>query len=247
MKRVLEKMRIFKADLHIHSCLSPCAELGISPRAIVEKSLSKGLDIIAICDHNSAENVGAAIRVGKKKGIYVIPGLEICSKEEVHILALFGREEDALKMQEIVYQNLKGTNRPEIFGDQIIANENDEIEGFNEKLLIGAVQLDIYDIEKLIHDLHGICIFAHVDRPSFSIISQLGFIPEGFNADAIEVTSSFINKEIEDLIRGYPVIYSSDAHFLKDIGKRYTNFLLNDPNFDEVYMALKGANGRKII
>ncbi len=239
-------MRVFKADLHIHSCLSPCGDIDMSPRAIVRQGLKKGLDIIAICDHNSAENVGAAIRAGKMAGIHVIPGLEICSKEEVHMLALFRNEEDALMMQDIVYNNLKGTNRPEIFGDQVVANEYDEVEGFNERLLIGATQLNIYEIEDAIHRLNGICVLSHVDRPSYSIISQLGFIPKDLNADAVEISSK-IKNGLRSLIHGYSILYSSDAHFLRDIGKRYTKFLISSPDLIEIHMALKEEMGRKVL
>ena len=119
-------MKRFKADLHIHSCLSPCGDLDMSPRAIVEKSLERGIEIIALCDHNSAENVGAAIRAGNQKGLCVLPGMEINSREEVHTLAIFDTEEGALRMQELIYGYLRGTNRPELFGDQVVANEFDE-------------------------------------------------------------------------------------------------------------------------
>jgi len=240
-------MRIFKADLHIHSCLSPCAELDMSPRSIINACYNEALDIIAICDHNSAENVGAVIRAGNIKGVHVIPGLEICSREEVHILGLFKSEKDALRMQEIIYNHLPGINRPEIFGDQVIVNEYDEVKGFSEKLLIGATQLSIYEIEREIHKLNGVCILSHVDKPSYSIISQLGFIPRDFKADAIEISFPLDNKYIDPFINYYPVIYSSDAHFLRDIGKKYTKFLLSEPNLNEIYMALKEIEGRRIL
>ncbi len=239
-------LKTFKADLHIHSCLSPCGNIDMSPSAIVDESLKKGLDIIAICDHNSAENVGAALRAGKNAGLHVIPGLEICSREEVHMLALFENEEDALKMQDIVYQNLKGTNRPEIFGDQIVANEYDEVERFNERLLIGASQLNIYEIENAIHGLKGVCILSHVNKPSYSIISQLGFIPQDLNVDAIEVCSQ-IQEDYAHFVREYPVVHSSDAHFLEDIGKRYTVFLMDKAELREIQMALRKKMGRRIL
>ena len=154
-------MIILKADLHIHTCLSPCGDLDMTPKAIVENSLEKGLDIIAVCDHNSAENVEATIRIGLKKGIKVLPGLEICSREEVHSLAIFESAGQALQMQEIVYDHLKGTNRPEFFGDQVVANEFDEVEGFNDHLLIGASGLGLIDIIDNVHKLGGISIASH--------------------------------------------------------------------------------------
>ena len=239
-------MKIFKADLHIHSCLSPCGDLDMSPKAIVKESKKKDLDIIAICDHNSAENVSAVVRAGKEAGICVIPGLEICSKEEVHLIALFNDEMDALKMQDVIYRNLEGTNRPEIFGDQIVANEYDEVEGINDRLLIGATHLNIYEIEDTIHRLKGICILSHVDRPSYSVFSQLGFIPEDLKVDAIEISRE-IQGRVKSLVHKYPIIHSSDAHFLNDIGRKYTEFYMEKAEFREIGMALRGEMGRRIL
>jgi PHP family Zn ribbon phosphoesterase len=242
-------MKIFKADLHIHSCLSPCADLDMSPRAIVNMSLARGIDIIAVCDHNSAENVGAAMRAGAKRGLFVFPGMEICSREEVHTIALFETVKQAIKMQEIVYRRLTGTNRPEVFGDQVVVNEFDEVEGFNDRMLIGATQLALLDVVKDIRRLGGLSIASHVDRPSFSILGQLGFIPAGLDIDALEI-SRHIKKELAPELppgaRDFPIVTSSDAHFLDDIGIPCTSFLLESPSLDEIRMALKGKCGRRI-
>lgn len=242
-------MRTFKADLHIHTCLSPCADLDMSPKGIVAKSLEKGLDIIAICDHNSAENAGAVIRAGALEGLYVLPGMEINSREEVHIIAIFDNEEQAMAMQEIVYNNLKGTNRPEIFGDQIVANEFDEVEGFNDRMLIGAVQLRLEDIVGHVQNLGGLSIASHVDRPSYSITSQLGFIPPGLELDGLEIAKpgekpAVLNSVLKE--SRLPVLTSSDAHFARDIGEKYTCFLLESPSLDEIGMALKSESGRRL-
>ena len=144
-------LKKFKADLHIHSCLSPCGDWDMSPRRIIQKSLEGGLDLIAICDHNTVENAGVAMREGEKQGVPVLPGMEVCSKEEVHILAIFQDLDPARKMQSYVYANLPGENKPEVFGCQVIANENDEVLGENPRLLIGATRLGLYDIVKKTH------------------------------------------------------------------------------------------------
>lgn len=241
-------MRAFKSDLHIHSCLSPCADLDMSPKAIVERSLEQGLDIIAVCDHNSAENVAASIRAGKH-GLRVLPGMEICSKEEVHVLAIFETVEQALSMQDIVYKHLKGTNRPELFGDQVIANEFDEVDGFNDRLLIGATSMGVEEIVKETGRFGGLSIASHVDRPSFSILGQLGFIPPDLELDAIEVSDSSRWEAMRHEAIGtekLPVVTSSDAHFLSDIGKVYTLLFLEAPNIEEMRMALSGKSGRKV-
>lgn len=242
-------MKRFKADLHVHSCLSPCGDLDMSPRAIVEKGKAMGLDIIALCDHNTAENVGAAIRAGVQNGLHVFPGMEINSSEEVHTLAIFDSEEQALAMQAVVYKHLKGTNRPELFGDQVIANEFDEIEGFNDRMLIGATQLGLDDIIKEVHRLGGLSIASHVDRPSFSILSQLGFIPPGLAVDALEISRHLNREEAISKIPGVgdsPLVASSDAHFLEDIGQSYSSFFLEVPNVKEIRMALEGKSGRSV-
>ena len=238
-------MKIFKADLHIHTCLSPCADLDMTPKAIVEKSLELGLDIVAICDHNSAENVEAAVRAGIQQKLCVLPGLEINSREEVHILAIFENAEKALHMQETVYRHLKGVNKPEFFGDQVVVNEFDEVEGFNDRLLIGAVDLGLQEIVSEVHRQRGLTIASHVDRPSFSIISQLGFIPPDLKLDGLEVTQD-IGQLDRSTMGKLPLVTSSDAHFLHDVGRAYTPFFLESPNLEEIRLALFGKSGRKV-
>ncbi len=242
-------MRSFKADLHIHTCLSPCGDLDMSPKAVVERSAGKGLDIIAICDHNTAENVEACIRVGMQHGIRVLPGLEINSREEAHTLAIFETPKQALAMQDIVYQHLDGVNRPELFGDQVIANEFDEVEGFNDRLLIGATGIGLQEIVGEVHRLGGLSIASHVDRPSFSILSQLGFIPPDLGLDALEVSHPETWESMGNDtpgIGGLPIVTSSDAHFLTDIGRVYTLFVLYAPDIEEIRKALHGESGRKV-
>jgi PHP family Zn ribbon phosphoesterase len=243
-------VRVFRADLHIHSCLSPCADLDMSPRAIVEKSLESGLDIIAVCDHNSAENVGAVMRAGSQRGIHVIPGMEINSREEVHTLAFFDTEMQALKMQELIYRHLRGTNRPELFGDQVVANEFDEVEGFNDRLLIAATGLALDQVVKEVHRLGGLTIASHVDRPSFSILGQLGFIPPDMELDGLELSRHLSLEEAESKlpeVGGFTLVSFSDAHFLDDIGQRTTSFVLEAPSLTEIRMALREESGRKVV
>lgn len=242
-------LKLFKADMHIHTCLSPCGDWEMSPKKIIEKSLEKNLDIIGICDHNSAENVEAVIKAGAGKRIRVVPGMEICSKEEVHILSVFETTKQALLMQEYVYENLPGKNSPDAFGYQIIADENDEVTGENEKLLIGATSLKLSEIVDKIHSLGGLCIASHVDRPVFGIISQLGFIPPDLPLDGVEIswrmTPSEAMKQMPDIKR-FPFIISSDAHFSDDIGKAVIKFFISEPTLEEIHMALTGKYDRRI-
>ena len=243
-------MKRFKADLHIHSCLSPCGDLDMSPRAIVRKSLEDGLDLIAVCDHNSAENAAAVIRAASEKTLWVLPGMEISSREEVHTLAIFDRVDQVLQMQEWVYSRLRGTNRPELFGDQVVANEFDEVEGFNDRLLIGAVQISLAELVKQVHRLGGLSIASHVDRPSFSILSQLGFVPKDLNLDALEVSVHTDRESARKGIPGvedYALLSFSDAHFLSDVGTASTSFLMEAPRVSEIRLALKEEEGRRVL
>jgi PHP family Zn ribbon phosphoesterase len=245
-------LRIFKADLHIHSCLSPCGDLDMSPRGVVETALEKGLDIIAVADHNTAENVGAVIRAAKRAGgPVVICGLEISTVEEVHVLALFETLDGAVKMQEMVYgQMSRKTNRPEVFGDQVVANEDDEVEGFNDKLLIGATGYELAHLIDTIHGFQGLAVASHLDRESYSLLGQLGFVPPGLELDGYEVSKNGDPELIAAMLpdnEESPIIMNSDAHFIRDIGSGFTEFCLEKPVFGEVAMALKSLNGRKII
>lgn len=205
--------------------------------------------MVALCDHNSAENVEAAIRAGSSMGIHVFPGMEINSREEVHILSIFDDASQALAMQEMVYGSLSGTNRPEFFGDQVIANEFDEIEGFSDRFLLGALSSGIEQIVREIHGLGGLCIASHVDRPSYSILGQLGFVPPEVDLDAVEISDpAWARAEGSAVLEklGLPVLTSSDAHRLSDIGRRVTRFRMEAPTVNEVRLALQGRWGRAL-
>lgn len=240
----------FKGDLHVHTCLSPCGDFSMLPALIIMKAKERDLDIIGICDHNSTENVMAVKKVGTMEGVTVIGGIEITSQEEVHILALFDDDADLLRIQNIVYEHLPGVNDEDAFGEQLIVDEKDEILGFNEKLLIGATTLFLEQVVDIIHQLGGIAIAAHVDRDAFSVIGQLGFIPEGLDVDGLEISP---RNSVEDIrakfpqVNDYPLVSFSDAHYLEDIGKRATSFLIEKPSIEELNKAFREVEGRKIL
>ncbi|MDM8552064.1 PHP-associated domain-containing protein [Desulfobacterales bacterium HSG2] len=243
-------MKHYKADMHIHTCLSPCADWGMSPKGIVERCCEKGLDIIAVCDHNSMDNLYAVMQVGEKWGLKVLPGMEICSKEEVHILGLFSEPEQARAMQKYVYAHLPGENKPDFFGYQVIADENDEVMGENPRLLIGATTLGIREIVEKTHALKGLSIASHVDRPAFGLISQLGFIPPDLPLDGVEVSYRISPRKAQKVIPGIkklPCVTSSDAHYLDDIGRAWTEFIIAAPDFEEICLALQGIRGRRVV
>jgi len=241
-------LKLFKADLHIHTCLSPCTELDMSPSGILNSATSKDIDILGICDHNSTENSRAIINAAQKMDIHIIPGMEVTTQEEVHVLALFDDLESALKLQEYVYKNLPGENDPETFGMQVIVNENEEVLGFNDRLLIGATTLPLDLVLERIHVYDGAAIASHIDREAFSILGQLGFIPENLEVDALEISPRITMAEAEEKYKdNFPILCSSDAHYPDDIGKGFTTFLLKDGTVAEIKKALKNEAGRKLI
>lgn len=241
-------LRSFKADLHIHTCLSPCTELDMSPQGILNAAAGQGIDILGICDHNSSDNSLAIIKAAKNMNITILPGMEVTSQEEVHVLALFDDIANALKLQKRVYENLPGRNDEETFGMQVIVNEKEEVLGFNERLLIGATTIPLDKVVQLIHSLTGMAIASHIDREAFSIIGQLGFIPDNLELDALEISPRVTLAEARKRYpNDYPITCSSDAHYPDDIGKGYTSFLLEAGTVSEIKKALKNENGRKLI
>lgn len=213
-------------DLHIHSALSPCGENEMTPNNIVNMSLIKGLDIIAVTDHNTIENYPAIKSVADKAGIKVIPGIEITSREEVHILAYFHNYEDAKIISDKLYLGLPDIrNRPEIFGEQTIYDELDNPKGSLEKLLINATTFTIKDVIEMVKEVNGIVIPAHVEKKSNGIIGVLGFIPAEYDFEFIELKSrDYENRFIEK----YKKIYNSDAHRLEDISEPENYFDCDD-------------------
>jgi len=237
-----------RADLHIHTCLSPCAELEMSPRAIARQAKIRKIDIIGICDHNSAENAAALIEAAAEMNVTALPGLEVTSVEEVHILALFDDLDAALELQSVIYSQLSGVNDEEAFGMQVVVNAGGEVLRFNQKLLIGATTLSVDRVIRHIHDLDGLAIASHIDRPSFSLISQLGFIPEELPLDALEIspltTIPEARRRFNPLL---PLTTSSDAHTLEEIGRTSTAFQIHRATVTEMRMALENRGGRRII
>ena len=242
-------LRAFRCDLHLHTCLSPCADTTMRPRAIVEKSIAENLDIIAVCDHNASENAKFVVRSAEGKPLIVLPGMEVTSREEVHILALFDTIESLWEIQGIIYDHLAGTNREEFFGYQAIVTDLDEVEGFNDRFLLGATGMSLPEIVDCIHRHGGLAIASHIDRECFSIMSQLGFLDPDIPFDAIEITHQTGTREGRQIypeLSAYPFIESSDAHFIEDIGKGATTMFLERGTIDEIKMAFERRGGRYI-
>lgn len=205
-------------DLHIHSVLSPCGDEDMTPNNIVNMSLLKGLDVIAVTDHNSCGNVRAVMEVADDR-LLVIPGMEVETAEEVHVLCYFPTVEQAEELWEILKAHrLPVKNKPEIFGRQLYMNAEDEIVGEEEYLLVTATALSLNEVFAHAKALGGVAVPAHIDRSSYSVISNLGFLPPELEVGAVEITGANLAAWQEDW-KGYTILSDSDAHYLGDIAE----------------------------
>lgn len=216
----------FYYDLHIHSDLSPCGSSDMTPNNIVNMSYIKGLNIISVTDHNTAGNLPAIVALGEKSGIKVVPGIEVTTKEEVHVLCYFRNLVDGIEFGDIIYSSLPDmANNPVIFGQQNIYNELDEKTGELEKLLLNASSFSIDEVRSLAVSHHGIMVPAHINKKSNSLLGVLGFIPKNLSIDLVEVYDK--TKIDEKYLEGLRILRNSDAHQLVDISEA-KNFLEMD-------------------
>lgn len=244
-------MNTYKADLHIHTILSPCANLEMSPKNIVRAAVDKNIDIIGITDHNSTRQCKIVATEAKKLGLTTYLGVEVTTREEIHCLAYFDSFEKLEKFQEHLDANLPDVkNNPDLFGYQVVVDENEDIVYEEEKLLISALSLGIDKVEELVHQLGGIFIPAHVNKPKDSITSQLGFIPSKLKADALELTRFISRDNFQNLnpnTKSFTFIYNSDAHQLNTIGESFTALEMESTHFSEFYKALHNLDDRKVV
>ena len=244
-------MKTFRADLHIHTVLSPCGSLEMSPGRIVDEALLKGIDIIGITDHNTTRHCRLVSDLAARKGIFVLKGAEVTTREEVHCLVFFENTEKLLLLQNYIDSNLPDVwNDPVLFGDQVEVDEDENIIYTEHRMLLNATSVTIDDLGKFVHDNGGLFIPAHIDRMKNSIFSQLGFLPEGLNADALEVSAGPNAGKFLSAHPGlsvFSLITSSDAHFPERIGTTCTFLELEEASFTEIRLALKGENGRRIL
>ncbi len=220
------------------------------PRAVVERARAAGLDIIAVTDHNSAENAAAVAEAAGGTGLTVLPGLELASEEEAHILGLFEAGMDLGPLLAAVYENLPDVpSKRSFIKDQVIVDAEDGVTGFNPRCLIGATRFTVYEAVRLIHRHGGLAIASHVDREAFSIISQLGFIPPDLDLDAVEVSPLIAYDQARTAfgpLSTHPLVRFSDAHRPEEIGRATMEFLLAGPTLGEIRKALAGREGREV-
>ena len=215
----------------------------MSPRRIVRRAVELGLDLLGICDHNACGNVPALRGAAKDAPLAILGGMEITSQEEVHLLAYFDDDGDLFAVQKELHAHLEDAGDDRWRDEQVLASAEDEVEGFHPKLLIGAVQLSLEKLVEMIHGHGGLVVASHIDREGFGIIGQLGFIPPGLALDAVEMVDP-----AGPLRAGtnLPVMVSSDAHRLEDLGCRTTRFTLQAPTVGEIRQALRSTAGRRM-
>jgi len=241
-------MQLISMDFHIHSLLSPCGGDEMTPPNIIEKAKKVGLDALVITDHNTAENQEAFLQCGKRLNIKFLAGMEVQSREDVHIVCIFDTLEQVLEWQEIVYNYLpKMENKKEIFGNQEIVDWQGNVIKENSRLLLTATNISIDEIVSKVNKIGGITIPAHIDRIAFSLWTNLGFIPDNLGFLGIELTPH-LPRKIEQISfikeKGLGVVVSSDAHWLSQIAGPHTWAYLEEFSVSELKLALKGEKGR---
>ncbi len=213
-----------KYDLHIHTALSPCALEEMTPNNIVNMSLINELDVIAIVDHNSCGNSRPIMELAQDKDLTVIPGMEVETREEIHVVCLFAAFDSVYKMQSLVFEHLPALkNKPKVLGHQLLFDCEDECIGEEEKLLSFATDLTYEEVISKTWELGGIAIPAHIDRPSYSVISNLGILPINEKVKVLEISQYADFEAYKKKYPEYLLTQSSDAHELGFIGicKRY--------------------------
>ena len=218
---------VFLADLHIHSVLSPCADRDMLPHCIILEAWEKNINLIAVTDHNACDNVGATVTLGEKFGIWVIPGVEVETREEVHLLSFFPSLSQLHDFNQEIARFLPFIPlSEELWGEEWVIDEEGEIKEKKTNLLVYPLDLSVEQVVEKVRSREGIVIPAHVDRPSYSIISQLGFIPPHLEIKVVELSSNTSEEEAVNKLglAGFRFLHSSDAHSLSQIGSVTTSF-----------------------
>ncbi|MHC1741228.1 MAG: PHP domain-containing protein [Anaerolineaceae bacterium] len=246
---MIEKLHHFRAELHVHTALSPCAEVEMIPPLIVEESLARGISIIAITDHNSTANVQAVQKAAANTALLVLPGMELQTAEEVHSLCIF----ETLAQAEIFQRKIsdllpKIQNQPEHFGEQFVVDETGEFVRREDQLLIISVNISLNLAWKFVNDLGGIFIPAHVNRKAFGLLENLGFVPQDIPIQCLEISRHLLSSEAVKQfpqLAGYTLLKGGDAHRLDELAG-VNEFTLSAPTFDEIKLAIQGLNRRKV-
>lgn len=241
------------ADFHVHTLLSPCAEIEMTPHHIVMRAAEFGIGAVAITDHNASANVAAALESGKRYGIKVFPGMEVECSEEAHLVVLFDALEQLERWQTIVDNHMSGLpNDAEHFGAQFVVDAEDEFVREEERMLLGPLSLSAAEVVERVNGLGGLVIAAHVDRPAYSLLGQLGFIEPGFGFAAAELSAVGWQQgkqaKLQRLCGYLPYVTDSDAHNILDFVQGPKNLLtVEQLTIEELALALKNSGGRNVL
>jgi PHP family Zn ribbon phosphoesterase len=242
-------MRTYLAELHVHTALSPCAEVEMIPPLIVGEALERGIDLIAITDHNASANVQAVQKAAQGSPLTVLPGMELQTQEEVHILCLFDTLEQLNALQSLVNQALPHLeNNIEFFGEQFVVDHTGEFICRERQLLLTSTHLTIEAAFQEVNRLGGLAIPAHVDRKAFGLIANLGFVPPDLPVEALEISRHLDAEQARQIfpqLGSYPLIQSGDAHRLDEL-LGVNAFRLEKPVIAEIRQALHSQAGRSL-
>lgn len=243
-------MKTLLADFHIHTLLSPCAEIEMTPHHIVMRAAQYGVDAVAITDHNASANAAAAVEAAKNYGVKVFPGMEVECREEAHIVVLFDTLEQLAAWQKIVDANMSGLkNNAERFGAQFIVDDDDNFIAEEERMLLGPLKLPAAEVIQKVNAMGGMAIAAHVDRPSYSLLMQLGFLPSDMGLAAAEISPVGIRELKEQKLKlalgGLNYVTDSDAHMMDSFINGPKNLItVKSLTVAELKLALAAEEGR---
>lgn len=240
-------MNTFRADLHVHTVLSPCADVEMIPPLIVSEATAHGISLIAITDHNASANVSAVQKAAQGTPLVVLPGMELQTREEVHVLCLFDHLHQLERFQASVDAALPGTpNNAGYFGDQFVVDETGDFIQREERLLLTSTYFSLFEAWERVTEIGGLLIPAHVDRKAFGLFANLGLIPTDIPIEALELSRHLHPDQASAIypqVAGYPLIQDGDVHRLDEfLGA--TIFQLDHPSISEIRLALHHRDGR---
>ncbi len=242
-------MKLYRAELHVHTVLSPCAEIEMLPPLIVQEALQKDIGILAITDHNATANIPAVQAAAEGTGLHILAGMELQTREEVHALCLFDTFEQSQQFQSLVNAHLpQQQNAPDYFGIQLVVDREGELIREEKQLLLTSTSLSLVQAWEQVNALGGLFIPAHINRKAFGLIETLGFVPEDLPVEALEISSHISPEEARKRfpqITGYTLIHSGDAHRLDEI-LGLNQFFIEAPSISEIRKAIQGHEARTI-
>jgi len=230
-------------DLHVHSCLSPCGDDDSTPANIAGMAVLNGLQIVALTDHNTTGNCPAFFKAAKACGIVPIAGMELTTAEDIHVICLFPTLETAQTFDAAVSERrIRIRNKPAIFGNQYVMDEEDRIIGEEPDLLINATTIALDEAYQLAREHGGVCYPAHIDRPSNGMVAVLGTFPDDPAFTAYELNRAESEEEYRSrfpVIRNLPRVVSSDAHDLGAVSEAEHSFLIDDEPYSSALVAAR--------